>query len=266
MAALPNGEAVLHFTNRGPFHHYTHRVVKITKDGQILHKLEHKIYDPDSKDACRGLLVLGEMLYVIKKTNSSVEGIRLSEFENGLNRQVDVYHIPDAQKVVNFASLFHDPFQIPDKDLLLLADREKGEIFTYRLSSGDKQVHVRDLVDPTSVSYILENNTIFYLVCDGMKGLTVYNSKWGLVKNIAKHWQRTLEEVRFSSAIALPDQNVLSADYKNNWVTEHTSWGMFVGYRIEKDNFQPMYLTFSHPYLWVLEYGNKLNRYQLYKD
>ena len=73
VAALPNGEALLHFTTRCLFQRYTHRVVKITKDGQILHNLEHKIYVPDSKDACRGLLVLGEMLYVIKKTNSSVE-------------------------------------------------------------------------------------------------------------------------------------------------------------------------------------------------
>ena len=122
--------------------------------------------------------------------------------------------------VVNFASLFHDPFQIPDRDLLLLHDRSKCVI-----------------------------HAIFYLVCDGMNGLKVYNSKWGLVKNIAKHWQRTLEEVRFSSAIALPYQNVLSADYKNNWVTEHTAWGMSVGHRIEKVNFQPMYLTFhTHIY------------------
>ena len=281
VAALPDGEAIVYFTETivGVLNHYIHRVVKINRHGEVLHNTEHTVSDSDTRETCRGLLVSGEMLYIVKKTNSSVERIRLSEFEKGFKEQIDEFHIPDAEDVVNFASLYYNPSKIPDKDLLLLADRGKYEIFTYKLSSKEKKVRIKDKYLKTrhnrimSVSYIIDNNKIFYLVCGGYK-VMIYNSEWKLVKTFADFNDSALNYRPSSmpaSAIVLPDGNVIIADSIRSRVSEYIINGTLKQHLLTTDDkiYKPVYLTFSYPHLWVLGYSthkNILNRYRLYED
>ena len=281
VAALPDGEAIVYFsqTITGVRNHYIHRVVKINRHGEVLHNTEHTVSDSDTRETCRGLLVSGEMLYIVKKTNSSVERIRLSKFEKGFKKQIDEFHIPDAEDVVNFASLYYDPSKIPDEDLLLLADRGKYEIFTYRFSTKEKKVRVKDKYLKTrhnrimSVSYIIDNNKIFYLVCGGYK-VMIYNSEWKLVKTFTDFNDSALNYRPSSmpaSAIVLPDGNVVIGDSIQSRVSEYIINGTFKQHLLTEDDkiYKPVYLTFSYPHLWVLGYSrhkNILNRYRLYED
>ena len=270
VAAFPNAEAIIYLTEaiRSIIPIYVHRVVKIDRRGEVLQYLTPKEYNPHSNNTCRGLLVLGDMLYVIQK-NSSVERLNLSQFETGLTVQKDVitqlHHIEDTKDVVNFAPLFHDPTLIPDKDLLLLADSTKHEIFTYRLSTKHKEVHVRGLKHARSVSYIFDNNKIFYLVCGGNE-VRVYNSTWGLVSTIGKtgSWSEKLSMP--TSAIMLPDGHVIISDFFERRVSEFSVDGRFLDILLTKPDFWPVYLTFSYPHLWVLDKENNLYRYKLFKN
>ena len=260
VTALPNSEAIICFTEkiRGVYQRYSHRVVKINRYGKLLHNIENT----DTGKTCRGLQILGNMLYVIQK-GSFVQRITLSQLEKDLKENPHL--IPDTGDVVNFASLFHDPFKIPDKDLLLLADYKKHEVFTYRLSTKHKEVHVRGLKNLRSVSYIFDRDNTFYLVC-GNHEVRVYNSTWRLVRNIGKTGSRKEKLTMPSSAIILPDGNIIIADYWEDKVSVFTVDGRFLHPLLVTHNFRPLHLTFSHPHLWVLGHKNQLRRYRLYKS
>ena len=284
VAALKNGEALVHYTM--PYggtcsalingkhidtvisNEYMHRVVKVNQQGEALHNVEHRVYAAHTERTGRGLLVLGNMLYVIQTTPLSVEKIKLPEFQKSYKGQqtvvkpVDKYRVPGA---VNFGSLFHDPSMIPDKDLLLLADQITGEIFTYRLSTRHKEVHVTGLKNPTSVSYILTKEETFYLVCDSQR-VRVYNSTWRLVRYIGKPGSADGALSKPTSAIMLPEGSIIIADQGNNRVSEFTVMGKFLCHLLTEDDevINPTGLSFSYPHLWVLHHDNRLHRYKLY--
>ena len=262
MTALPNSEAIICFTEKikSVYQHYSHRVVKMNRYGEVSHNIEHT----DTRKTCRGLQILGGMLYVIQR-GSSVQRITLSQLEKNLKENKILHLIPDTKDVVNFASLFHNPFKIPDKDLLLLADYTKYEVFTYRLSTKHKEVHVRGVRIPRSVSYIFDGDNTFYLVCGGNE-VRVYNSTWGLVRKIGKtgSWKEKL--IMPTSAIILPDGNIIIADFWEKKVSVFTVDGRFLHPLLVAHNFGPLHLTFSHPHLWVLGHKNQLRRYRLYKS
>ena len=255
--ALPKAEAIVCFTQtiKGVYLRYIQRIAKINRNGEVSNNIVHT----DNEKTCKGLIILGNMLYVIYK--SYVQTLNLSQFETYLGQRD---HISSVKNMMNSASLFHDPSQIRNKDLLLLADWEQNEIFTYRLSTKQKEVHVRNLKHPRSVSYIFDNNNTFYLVCGGNE-VRVYNSTWGLVRNIGKtgSWKEKLEMP--TSAIILPDGNVVISDFWEHRVSEFAVDGRFIDILVTKPGFWPLYLTFSHPHLWVLCKQNKLYRYKLYK-
>ena len=260
VTALPNSEAIICFTEkiRGLYQRYSHRIVKINQYGEVSHNIEHT----DTWKTCRGLQILGDMLYVIQR-RSFVQRIALSQLEKDLKENQHL--IPDTGDVVNFASLFHDPSKIPDKDLLLLVDNTKNEVFTYRLSTKHKEVHVRDLKKPRSVSYIFDGDNTFYLVCGGNE-VRVYNSTWGLVRNIGKTGSWNEKLAMPTSAIILPDGNIIIADFWKKKVSVFTVDGRFLHPLLITHIFQPLHLTFSHPHLWVLGHKNQLRRYRLYKS
>ena len=260
MTSLPNSEAIICFTEkiRGLYQRYSHRVVKINRYGEVSHNME----DTDTGKTCRGLQILADMLYVIQR-GSFVQRITLSELEKDLKENPHL--IPDTGEVLNFASLFHTPSKIPDKDLLLLADYTKHEVFTYRLSTKHKKVHVRGLKKPRSVSYIFDSDNTFYLVCGGNE-VRVYNATWWLVRNIGKTgpWKEKLTMP--TSAIILPDGNVIISDYWERRLSEFSIEGRFLDVLVTRHDFLPVCLTFSYHHLWVLCKQNKLYSYKLYKN
>ena len=70
------------------------------------------------------------------------------------------------------------------------------------------------------------------------------------------------------SAIVLPDGNVIIADSIQSRVSEYIVNGTLKQHLLTKDDkiYNPVYLTFSYPHLWVLGYSrhkNILNRYRL---
>ena len=258
VASFPNAEAMVCFaeTIGGVYQHFIYRIMKLNRHGQVLYNIEHT----DTEKNCKGLLILGNILYVIHET--SVETLNLSRFEKGLG-QIDA--ISSVKNMMNSASLFHDPSQIADKDLLLLADWEKHQVFTYRLSTKHKEVHVRGLKNPRSVSYIFDSDNTFYLVCGGNE-VRVYNSTWGLVRNIGNTGSRKEKLAMPTSAIILPDGNVIISDYWEHRLSEFSIEGRFLDVLVTRHHFWPVCLTFSYPDLWVLCKQNKLYMYKLYKN
>ena len=258
VASFPNTEAIICFaeTIRGVYQRVIHRVIKINRHGNVSRNIKHT----DPEKTCKGLLILGKIMYVIHE--SSVQTLNLSQFEKGLG-QIDA--ISSVKNMMNSASLFYDPSQIPEKDLLMLADWEKHEVFTYRLSTKHKEVHVRGLKNPRSVSYIFDGDNTFYLVCGGNE-VRVYNSTWGLVRKIGKTGSRKEKLAMPTSAIILPDRNVIISDYWERRLSEFSIEGRFLDVLVTRHDFRPVCLTFSYPHLWVLCKQNKLYRYKLYKN
>ena len=157
VAALPGGEAVV---RNYISDNKTEKILKINSQG----KVTQTIY---SCKGCSpnilGLLVLGDYLY-LTQSNGTVLKTRASD-GHLMSRST----IPDVISVLQTGSLYSKPDQIPDKQTLLLCDQYKNEVFTFKPSTGQKQVHVTGLNTPTSVSYLINNHTVFYIVCEEFK-------------------------------------------------------------------------------------------------
>ena len=277
VAALPRGEAVVYFSGiyitykpggiiNGTVQwldiiNYVHWVDKINQEGRDAQEL-CRLAARNSKETGTGLLVLGDMLYITQKDNGTL--IKLHLLRNDV---LEVDNIPDVKEVVNFGSLFFDPAQIPDKDLLLLADRAKHEIFTYKFSTKHKEVRIRNLYHPKSVSYIFDNNSTYYLVCD-LQQVSLYNITWGLVRIIGKAGSGDGELNDPTSAIGLPDCSIVIADGGNNRLSQFTVQGKFVRHLLlESDGItKPSALSFFYPHLWVINDSKNLQRFRLFEN
>ena len=137
IAAVPGGWAV--FSN------------KVGTGNQVLRlnngsKTVKKLYKCDPCVEIGALLLLGQDLFVIHINGTIIQIILQNE------QILNIYAIKNVAKVIHTFCLYSDPSSI-DKELLLLTDQDKGEVFSYRLSSDSKQVHVRHLNKASSVSY-----------------------------------------------------------------------------------------------------------------
>ena len=72
-----------------------------------------------------------------------------------------------VRRVTHTGSLYSEPDKIPDKQSLLLCDMDKGEVFTFKPSTRQKQVPMTSVWNPISVSYLFHNHTTFHTVCAG---------------------------------------------------------------------------------------------------
>ena len=260
LAALPDGEAVVsNAIGTGPWENRTDQVLKINSEGKVT--LLYSCLDC----IITSLLMLGDHLYIINKKGPVIQ------MDVSYGRILKVYTIPDVKFVIHGGSLYGNPDVIPDKDLLLLCDYDKGEVFTFRLSSQQKQVHLNGLKGPLSVSYLFYDNKTYYVVCEQESNrITVYNSVWIPIRAMGGWGSADGQLKGPTSAIVTPEGNIIVANVGNHRLSEFSFNGTFVGHLLAiSDSFQVMYqysLSFSNPHLWLSYslFPRKLYRYKLY--
>ena len=236
VAALPSGEAAVVSEGR--------QVVKVNNTGGSVQVL----YECTSCNIC-GLLLLGSYLYVTHYNGTIVE----IHPHTGV---VSVYHIPDVSGVIHYGSLWFDP-SFPDPDILLLTDYSKGEVFSYNLTSGKKQVHVANLGSPSSVSYFFNSTSTYYVVCDlRRKTIYIYDSRW----NLYSSFQGNL--TYRTAAIMSSNNNTLLVSNFDDYIHVFTTEGDFL-YHLPKQIQNPFALSYFKPYLWISHSGGELYRYRL---
>ena len=236
IAALPSGEAA--FINDGS------QVVKINNTGHTV----KVIYDCNSCSNLGGLLLLGDNLCVVHDNGT------ISEIQPHTGEVFNVYQIPDADYILHYGSLSSDP-SILNTDILLLSDADTLEVFSYNLTSGEKQVHVTGIDYPTFVSYIFLNGSTHYIVNEFEKNMIhIYNSSWGIESKFGGTGSGDGEFKETYAAIVSSNNSILVSDYFNHRVSVFTSKGEFLHHLLKNELNYPEALSYFEPYLWVTHY------------
>ena len=254
VAGLPGGEA---FVNNYISYNKTDEVLKMSSQG----KITQVIYSCVNCSYINGLLVLGDYLYIIHRNGTVIE-TRVSD-----GRILRISNIPDVISVTHTGSLSNKPDRIPDKQTLLLCDISKGEVFTFKPSTGEKQVRVTGLRGPQSVSYFFHNHTVYYIACeDGRSRINVYNQTWHLIRTIGTKGSNDGELRGPTSAIVSDEDTIIISDHYNDHVSEFSFNGTFLRHLLVRSDgiYRPDYY---YPHLWLTHggYPYKLYRYNLYR-
>ena len=253
VAALPDGGAfVINRFSSNDNNHF--QVWRVNVTGQVIQHVYQCM-----TCGIEGLLVLNNNLYVIHRNGT------LLEFDINNTNTVHVYQVPDVRRMAHFGSLSYHPSVITHPDLLLLADYSKGEIFSYNVTSKNKQVHLTGLSWPTSVSFMTYNSHLYYIVCEwGPDQVLIYNSTWGLYKTLGGYGSGDGQLKYPHSAIGLPDGSVIISEILNYCVSLFTIQGKFIRQILTWSDgiYRPWAMSVSLPYLWVEDVYTY--RYKLY--
>ena len=242
VAALPDGGA---FVINYVWSNRTDEVWRVNVTGQVIQHVYQCV-------GCglRGLLVLNNNLYVIHLNGTLVE-VNINN-----TNTVQVYHVPDVGWMYHYGSLSYHPSVITHPDLLLLADWDQGEIFSYNVTSKNKQVHLTGLRYPTSVSFMTYNSHIYYIVCEwGRHQVLIYNSSWSMYQTLGGYGSGDGQLDRPHSAIGLPDGSVIISDRYNRRVSLFTIHGRFIRHILTRSDrlYRPKAMSISLPYLWLID-------------
>ena len=279
VAALPGGEAVVY---KRPamniLNDEINDVLKVDTQGRVT----QVIYSCEKcPSGISGLLVLGDKLYIVTYYG------RVLETSVSDGRVISRSTIPGVGSVVNTGSLYSKPEKIPDKQTLLLCDSWKGEVFTFKPSTGQKQVRVTGLSSPRSVSYFFYNNTVYYIVCeyheywiniDNADWIKIYNQTWDLIRTIG--FRDTNDGILYmnkiyalasyeDTAIVSDEDTIIISDYQKNRISEFSFNGTFLRHLLDKSDgiYHPYSMSYYYPYLWLVQSDfprKKLHRYNLY--
>ena len=252
VAALPSGEAAV-------VDNYN-KVVRINNTGHTVKVL----YDCNLCSSISGLLLLGDNLYAVHDNGT------IANIDPDTGGLFNVYHILNVAYVRLEGSLSSDPANIPNDDILVLPDYNKNEVFSYNLTSDDKQVHVTGLSSPTSVSYMFVNGSICYIVCQRKANtVSIYNSSWGLVSSFGQtgSGDGDLDEP-YSALFMSSNNSIMVSEYINERISVFTSKGDFLRHFPTDKPPSPECLSYFRPYLWATHYihstaGIGLQRYYL---
>ena len=235
ISALPGGEAVISNKRRTANH-----VLRLNKSGEI----DKKLYTCDHCVEIGALLLLGNNVFVIHINGTVIQ------IHPHTAQIVNIYQIENVASVIHTGCLYSNPTSI-DTDLLLLADQDKGEVFSYRLSSNSKQVHVRRLNKPSSVSYFFHYENIYFVVCDsGAKEIKVYDRDW---RQVWSFQEGRFLSLSFPSAVIVSSKDTLIIA-SVNIISEFSIKGEFIRYLLDhiSDNIhQVKSLSIYYPFLWV---------------
>ena len=229
IAALPSGEAAAVVNNYN-------QVVKVNKTGYTVKRL----YDCNLCDSITGLLLLGNNLYVVHDNGT------IAEIQPHTGELFSVNHIPNVGYILHYGSLSSDS-SILNTDILLLPDNTKNEVFSYNLTSGDKQVHVTGISRPTSVSYMFSGGSTYYIVAQRESyRITKYDSSWGLVSSFS---------VDDPYSVVLSSNNsIIVTEYVHEIISVFTPEGEFLHYLLTDQIHSPQSLSYFKPYLWLTHY------------
>ena len=265
VAPLPDGGAFFFNYVRT---NSTKQVLRVNIRGEVIQHVHQCV----RCDYIGGLLLLNNDLYVIYR-NGTIEEVNI----NNTNK-VQVYQVPSVSFMTHTGSLSYHPSVITHPDVLLLAAYHKGEIFSYNVTSKNKQVHLTGLYHPSSVSFMIYNSHLYYVVCvQYLHQVRVYSSTWGLYKTLGGAWGFHTLQVGTSwrsgdgqlyyphSAIGLPDGSVIISDDYNHRISLFTIQGKFVRHILTRSDglSHPKAMSISLPYLWVVD-NNGSYRYRLY--
>ena len=243
IAALPSGEAAVVIEGS--------KVVKINKTGHTVKVL----YNCNSCYNIGGLILLGNYLYAVHY-NGTIAKIHPHTGQ--------VYQIPNVDRVTYHCSLWFNPSEIPNTDILLLTDTDEGEVFSYNLSSGEKQVHVTGLSGPSCVSYIFSHGSTRYIVTDGDRHMiNIYNSSWGIESQFGGYGSGDGKLIEPYAAIMSSNNYIMVSDKYNYRISKFTTKGEFLQH-LKTDIIEPDTLSYFEPYLWVRYYTEDFN-YGLYR-
>ena len=259
VAALPGGGAVVrnNIRNNG-----TEEVLKLDSQGKVTQVIYSCVGCPSY---ITGLLILGDLLYILHFNGTLLE----TGVSDG--RSLNVYAIPDVSFVIHTGSLYSKPDRIPDKQTLLLCDFFGGEVFTFKPSTGQKQVRLTGLNYPTSVSYYFYNNAVYYIVCEAGSqrinvGVHIYDKRWHRIRTIRRGGSDDKQEriISYQSAIVSDEDTIITSDRWKHRVSEYSFNGTFLrDLLVRSDGIkEPSSLSYYYPHLWVVH--GKLYRYNLY--
>ena len=263
VAALPGGEAVVTNYNRN---NRTEEVLKLDSQG----KVTQVIYSCVRCPLIRGLLILGDLLYIVH-INGTVLETGVSD-----GRSLNVYTIPDVIWVIHTGSLYSNPDRIPDKQTLLLCDNIKGEVFTFKPSTGQKQVRITGLRRPLSVSYYFHNHSVYYIVCEAGTArnnlhVLIYNKRWHRIRTIRREdlQEKQGNGIYYQSAIVSDEDTIITSDKINHRVSEFSFNGTFLHDLLVRSDgiYWPQYMSYYYPHLWLVHGGyphGRVYRYNLY--
>ena len=250
VSALPDGGT---FVDNYVSSNDTNQVLRVNVTGQVIQHVYQCV-------GCnlQGLLVLNNNLYVIYNNGTLVE-IDINNTDT-----LQVYQVPDVRMMVHWGSLSYHPSVIPH--LLLLADLTKREIFSYNVTSKNKQIHLTGLLLPSSVSFMIYKGKLYYVVCEmGRHQIHIYNSTWGLYQTLGGYGSGDGQLNNPRSAIGLPDGAIIINGWTYNRVCLFTIQGKFVRHLLTPSDglYHPQSMSVSLPYLWMV--GNyRLYKYKLY--
>ena len=257
LAALPGGQAILYnYVEENE----TRQVLKVNNQGEVITEMYRCVLCGE----IQGTIVLGSKLYVCHNNGTLVQ-IRLTD-----GTVLNVYHIPNVGDVLNYGSLSSDPKNIPDTDLLVMADINKREIFTYRISTKEKKTVVRGLFTPQSVSYLFINSDIYFVACEYLKPggdkISVYNSSWHFIRSFGSLGSQDDQLNNPEAAIELPKGTVIVADRVNDRLSEFSIEGHFIRHILNQQGMHPSAISFAYPYLWVVQNFEIPYRFKLYEN
>ena len=240
----------------------TEQILKINSQGKVTQTIYTCI---GCSSYIWGLLVLGDFLY-LTYLNGTVIKTRVSD-----GQVVSTSTIPDVGSVTHTGSLSNKPEKIPNKQTLLLCDIRKGEVFTFKPSTGEKQVRVTGLRYPHSVSYFFYNQTVFYIVCESSRHrINVYNQTWDLIRTIGTRGSNDGELNYPASAIVSDEDTIIISDYSNHRISEFSFNGTFLRHLLVRSDgiYSPFTMSYYYPHLWLTHGGYphyKPYRYNLYR-
>ena len=228
--ALPGGEAYV--VNRNS------QVMKLNNTGHTVKML----YDCNLCDDIGGLFLLGSYLYVVHGNGTTLE---IQPHTGQLHK---TYNIPNVTSVGNNAPLWSDPSEIPHTDIVHLIDYREKNVFSYNLTSGVKQVHVSGLNGPTSVSYSISDDSIYYIVCEmSNHKIHVYNSSWGRVNSFGGYGTGDGDLRYPTAAIGFSNNSIIVSGSR---ISVFTRNGDFL-YHLLIDLIDLESLSYFRPYLWI---------------
>ena len=238
----------------------TRQVLRLDSQG----KIKKTIYSCVGCNYIQGLLVLGEHLYIVHYNGTVIE-TRVSD-----GHILSITAVPDVIWVTHSGSLYSEPAKIPDKQTLLLCDHNKDEVFTFKPSTGEKNVRVTSLRYPRSVSYLFYNNTVYYMVCEQWgHRINVYNNTWDLIRTTGRRGSNDGELNYPISAIVSDEDTIIISDFGNHRVSEFSFNGTFLHHLlVSSDGINgPYSLSYYYPHLWLVDGypQGKLYRYNLYR-